>query len=161
MQYLNAYCQKKGIIMKKFIFFAGVAVLIIGLSASHFLAKGSKSVNRMNTPSGLQYEIIKPASGSSPKAGQTVTVHYTGWLDNNGQKGKQFDSSVSRGQPFSFTIGVGQVIKGWDEGVLTMHVGEKRLLVIPAHLGYGARGVPGVIPANATLLFEVELLKIS
>ena len=113
------------------------------------------------TPSGLAYEIIKEGTGKTPLAGEKVTVHYTGWLDNNGQPGKKFDSSVDRGTPFTFIIGIGQVIKGWDEGVMSMKIGEKRRLVIPAHLGYGARGAGALIPANATLIFDVELLGIN
>lgn len=106
------------------------------------------------TVSGLAYEDIKVGEGVSPEKGQTVTVHYTGWL----QDGQKFDSSVDRGTPFSFTIGRGQVIPGWDEGVATMKVGGKRKLTIPADLAYGARGAPGAIPPNATLVFDVELL---
>lgn len=113
------------------------------------------------TASGLQIEDTKVGDGASPKTGQTCTMHYTGWLYQNGQRGAKFDSSVDRGQPFDFTIGVGQVIKGWDEGVSTMKVGGKRTLIIPADLGYGARGAGGVIPPNATLIFDVELLGIS
>jgi peptidylprolyl isomerase len=112
----------------------------------------------MTTASGLKIEDTKVGTGESPRTGQTCVMHYTGWLYDNGTKGKKFDSSVDRGQPFRFKIGVGQVIKGWDEGVATMKVGGKRTLVIPAALGYGARGAGGVIPPNATLLFEVELL---
>ncbi|OQA35226.1 MAG: FK506-binding protein [Candidatus Dependentiae bacterium ADurb.Bin331] len=112
----------------------------------------------VKTSSGLEYEIIKEGTGATPSVGQTVTVHYTGWLDENGKPGRKFDSSVDRGQPFRFTIGVGQVIKGWDEGVLNMKVGEKRRLIIPANLGYGARGAGAVIPPNATLIFDVELI---
>lgn len=114
-------------------------------------------------PSGLQYEIIQaaPAGAQSPKSGQRVAVHYTGWLDENGQQGTKFDSSVDRGQPFVFIVGIGQVIKGWDEGVLGMKVGEKRRLIIPAGLGYGTRGAGNVIPPNATLIFDVELLGIA
>lgn len=111
----------------------------------------------ITTPSGLSYKDIKVGEGASPKKGQTVTVHYTGWLQQNDQK---FDSSVDRGQPFSFSIGEGQVIPGWDEGVATMKVGGKRKLTIPADLAYGARGAPGAIPPNATLIFDVELLGI-
>jgi peptidylprolyl isomerase len=106
------------------------------------------------TPSGLQYIDETVGQGKSPTTGKKVTVHYTGTLVD----GKKFDSSKDRGQPFQFVIGVGQVIKGWDEGVATMKVGGKRKLIIPAPLGYGARGVPGVIPANAVLHFDVELL---
>ena len=108
------------------------------------------------TPSGLKYKDEVVGSGESPKQGKAVRVHYTGRLTD----GKKFDSSVDRGQPFSFTIGVGQVIKGWDEGVSTMKVGGKRQLHIPPDLGYGARGAGGVIPPNATLIFDVELLGI-
>ena len=92
------------------------------------------------TPSGLQYEDVKVGDGASPKKGQTAVVHYTGWLWENGAKGKKFDSSVDRGRPFSFPVGQGAVIKGWDEGVATMKVGGKRILLIPADLGYGSRG---------------------
>ena len=112
------------------------------------------------TSSGLQYEDVKVGTGDSPKRGQLVVVHYTGWLWENGVKGKKFDSSVDRGQPFSFPIGTGRVIKGWDEGVSTMKVGGKRILLIPPDLGYGSRGAGGAIPPNATLMFEVELLEI-
>lgn len=110
------------------------------------------------TGSGLQYEDTVVGTGDSPKKGQTCVMHYTGWLWVNGAKGAKFDSSVDRGQPFTFPIGQGRVIKGWDEGVATMKVGGKRTLLIPAALGYGDRGAAGVIPPNATLLFEVELL---
>lgn len=110
------------------------------------------------TASGLQITDTVEGTGPSPKTGQTCVMHYTGWLYENGLKGKKFDSSVDRGRPFEFTIGVGQVIKGWDEGVASMKTGGKRTLIIPANLGYGARGAGGVIPPNATLLFEVELL---
>jgi peptidylprolyl isomerase len=111
-----------------------------------------------NTPSGLQYEDTQVGTGAQPQKNQTCIMHYTGWLWENGQKGKKFDSSVDRGEPFSFPLGAGRVIKGWDEGVATMNIGGKRTLLIPADLGYGPRGAGGVIPPNATLLFEVELL---
>ncbi len=114
----------------------------------------------MTLPSGLQVLDTTPGTGASPKTGEICVMHYTGWLYENGQKGKKFDSSVDRGQPFEFPVGVGRVIKGWDEGVSTMKVGGKRTLIIPADLGYGARGAGGVIPPNATLIFEVELLGI-
>jgi len=110
------------------------------------------------TASGLEYEDTVVGTGATPKAGQTCSMHYTGWLWENGAKGKKFDSSVDRGRPFEFPLGQGRVIKGWDEGIATMKVGGKRTLRIPASLGYGERGFPGAIPPNATLLFEVELL---
>jgi peptidylprolyl isomerase len=112
----------------------------------------------MTTPSGLQIVDTKVGTGASPKTGQTCVMHYTGWLYENGAKGKKFDSSVDRGQPFEFPIGTHRVIAGWDEGVATMKVGGKRTLIIPPELGYGARGTGGVIPPNATLIFDVELL---
>jgi FKBP-type peptidyl-prolyl cis-trans isomerase FkpA len=105
----------------------------------------------VTTSSGLQYIDL---NGATAQAGQTVTVHYSGWLES----GKKFDSSVDRGQPFSFPLGAGRVIKGWDEGVQGMKVGGKRKLVIPSNLGYGARGAGGAIPPHATLIFELELL---
>jgi peptidylprolyl isomerase len=111
------------------------------------------------TASGLQTKDIKVGTGASPKSGQICVMHYTGWLYQNGVKGKKFDSSVDRGEPFEFTIGQRQVIAGWDQGVATMKVGGKRMLIIPPELGYGARGAGGgLIPPNATLMFEVELL---
>ena len=110
------------------------------------------------TPSGLQYEDTTPGTGAEAKAGQHVKVHYTGWLYSGGVKGAKFDSSKDRGDPFDFGLGAGMVIKGWDEGVQGMKVGGTRLLVIPPGPGYGARGAGGMIPPNATLMFEVELL---
>jgi peptidylprolyl isomerase len=117
-----------------------------------------KAMTATTTASGLQIIDSKVGAGESPKTGQTCVMHYTGWLYENGVKGKKFDSSVDRGQPFEFVIGKGQVIKGWDEGVATMKIGGKRTLIIPAALGYGARGAGGAIPPNATLMFDVELL---
>ncbi len=110
------------------------------------------------TASGLSYEDTQVGTGASPQRGQTCVMHYTGWLWVNGAKGAKFDSSVDRGRPFEFPLGMGRVIKGWDEGVASMKIGGKRTLLIPAALGYGDRGAAGVIPPGATLLFEVELL---
>ena len=110
------------------------------------------------TASGLQYEDTQVGTGASPAKGQTCVMHYTGWLWENGAKGKKFDSSHDRGRPFEFPLGQGRVIKGWDEGVASMKIGGKRTLLIPPALGYGDRGAAGVIPGGATLLFEVELL---
>ena len=113
------------------------------------------------TSTGLQYEDIKAGSGDEATAGAYVTVHYTGWLQNpDGSAGSKFDSSKDRNDPFEFPLGAGHVIKGWDQGVQGMKVGGIRKLVIPASLGYGARGAGGVIPPNATLIFEVELLAV-
>ncbi|MBL0125535.1 MAG: FKBP-type peptidyl-prolyl cis-trans isomerase [Betaproteobacteria bacterium] len=108
------------------------------------------------TPSGLQYEDTVPGEGAEAIKGNHVSVHYTGWLYTNGEAGAKFDSSKDRGQPFQFPLGGGQVIRGWDEGVAGMKIGGTRRLVIPPELGYGARGAGGVIPPNATLLFEVD-----
>ncbi|MEQ1627380.1 MAG: FKBP-type peptidyl-prolyl cis-trans isomerase [Nitrospira sp.] len=121
------------------------------MSGSESSASEGKEIT---TSSGLQYIDQVVGTGDTAKAGQTVSVHYTGWLTN----GKKFDSSVDRGQPFSFKLGVGQVIKGWDEGVQGMKIGGKRKLTIPSNLGYGARGAGGLIPPHATLVFDVELL---
>jgi FKBP-type peptidyl-prolyl cis-trans isomerase FkpA len=110
------------------------------------------------TPSGLQYTDNIVGDGAEAKAGQHVTVHYTGWLYNDGEQGAKFDSSRDRNDPFDFPLGAGMVIKGWDEGVQGMKIGGQRTLIIPPELGYGARGAGGVIPPNATLKFDVELL---
>ncbi len=112
--------------------------------------------NAVKTPSGLAYVDSVVGNGPSPNAGKQVKVHYTGWLEN----GTKFDSSVDRNEPFIFTIGAGQVIPGWDEGLMSMKVGGKRKLIVPPQLGYGAAGAGGVIPPNATLIFEVELLDV-
>src|SRR5262245_3165446 len=114
----------------------------------------------VTTPSGLQIIDTQIGTGATPRTGQTCVMHYTGWLYQNGAKGQKFDSSVDRGRPFEFPIGTQRVIAGWDEGVATMKVGGKRTLIIPPNLGYGARGAGGVIPPNATLIFEVELLDV-
>jgi peptidylprolyl isomerase len=133
----------------------GAALLLFSLTSFADTSAPTKAAGKATTtPSGLKYFDIKAGSGAVPKKGQRVKVHYTGWLTD----GKKFDSSVDRGEPFVFTIGNGQVIKGWDEGVGTMKVGGKRQLHIPPDLGYGARGAGGVIPPNATLIFDVELL---
>jgi len=131
--------------------FAAVASLAITVEA-----RAEEQMTKSLT--GLQYKDTKVGTGATPKIGQTAVVHYTGWLYNNGEKGKKFDSSRDRGEPFAFPLGQGQVIKGWDEGVETMKVGGKRTLVIPPELGYGARGAGGVIPPNAWLIFDVDLV---
>jgi FKBP-type peptidyl-prolyl cis-trans isomerase len=111
----------------------------------------------VTTPSGLQYTDLAEGDGEEAQAGNNVSVHYTGWLTD----GTKFDSSVDRNQPFQFPLGAGRVIAGWDEGVCGMKVGGKRKLTIPSDLGYGPTGAGGVIPPNATLVFEVELLEIN
>ncbi|MEJ0075534.1 MAG: FKBP-type peptidyl-prolyl cis-trans isomerase [Alphaproteobacteria bacterium] len=132
------------------------ATLPISIGAS--TTATAQTGQTMTTPSGLQITDTKVGTGATPKTGQTCVMHYTGWLYENGQKGKKFDSSVDRGEPFEFPIGTRRVIAGWDEGVASMKVGGKRTLIIPPSLGYGARGAGGVVPPNATLMFEVELL---
>ena len=133
----------------------------ITLFTCYMLTKQRKSMSITTTASGLQYEDINTGSGDEAKAGAHVTVHYTGWLQNpDGSAGRKFDSSKDRNDPFAFPLGAGHVIKGWDEGVQGMKVGGVRKLIIPSSLGYGARGAGGVIPPNATLIFEVELLGI-
>jgi peptidylprolyl isomerase len=121
-------------------------------------ASAQSAAKPVTTSSGLQIVDTKVGAGASPKTGQTAVVHYTGWLSNNGSKGAKFDSSVDRNEPFEFPLGQGRVIKGWDEGVASMKIGGKRTLIVPPALGYGARGAGGVIPPNATLIFDVELL---
>ena len=123
-------------------------------------ASGQTAGAPVTTPSGLQVIDTKVGTGATPRTGQTCVMHYTGWLYVNGAKGQKFDSSKDRGEPFEFPIGQGRVIAGWDEGVGTMKVGGSRTLIIPPGLGYGARGAGGVIPPNATLIFEVELLSV-
>jgi peptidylprolyl isomerase len=136
-----------------------IAMALAGaISVGNPTAAKAQAGTTMTTASGLKITDTKVGTGAAPKTGQTCVMHYTGWLYQNGQKGAKFDSSVDRGQPFEFAIGTGRVIRGWDEGVATMKVGGKRTLIIPPDLGYAARGAGGVIPPNATLLFEVELL---
>lgn len=156
---------KKGDSMKKIIYL-GCAVLVLSAckssskqetTAAPAAAQTTTTTQETamtKTSSGLQYQDLVPGTGAAPVQGKPVTVNYTGWLTD----GTKFDSSLDHGQPFQFTLGVGQVIKGWDEGVSTMKVGGKRKLVIPAELAYGSRGAGGVIPPDATLVFEVELL---
>ena len=129
-------------------------IFVVFLATPSFAAQDAKKT--VTTASGLKYVDVVVGKGASPTAGKHVKVHYTGTLEN----GKKFDSSVDRNEPFSFIIGVGQVIPGWDEGVMSMKVGGKRKLIIPPNLGYGSRGAGGVIPPNATLLFDVELLDV-
>jgi FKBP-type peptidyl-prolyl cis-trans isomerase len=136
----------------------GILASALLLAASALAAPTKVDPKKFKTTkSGLKYAIITPGKGKPAKAGQHVTVHYTGWLASNGEK---FDSSVDRKQPFDFDLGAGGVIKGWDEGVEGMLPGQKRQLIIPAKLGYGATGTPGgPIPGNATLIFDVQLIK--
>jgi peptidylprolyl isomerase len=137
---------------------AGLACTFV--TSSYTGASAQTAGAPMTTASGLQMTDTKVGTGAAPKTGQIAVVHYTGWLSEGGNKGKKFDSSVDRGQPFEFPLGRHQVIAGWDEGVATMKVGGKRTLIIPPELGYGARGAGGVIPPNATLIFDVELLDV-
>ena len=132
--------------------FLPVLIFLVAICPLGAQETGGKSVRK---PDGLEYQDIKTGTGAEAKPGETVTVHYTGWLVS----GKKFDSSVDRGTPFTFSLGAGQVIKGWDEGVAGMKVGGKRKLHIPPSLGYGASG-GGPIPPNATLIFDVELLSV-
>ena len=140
--------------------FALFAVLAGVLAAGCLTPATAQTTARktMTTSSGLQITDTVEGTGATPKTGQICVMHYTGWLYTNGIKGKKFDSSVDRNEPFEFPIGRGRVIKGWDEGVSTMKVGGKRTLIIPPALGYGASGAGGVIPPNAVLMFDVELL---
>jgi peptidylprolyl isomerase len=137
-----------------------LAIALAGAFAAGFPATAAADPAAVTTPSGLKIIDTKVGTGATPKQGQTCVMHYTGWLYENGAKGRKFDSSVDRGQPFEFPLGVHRVIAGWDEGVATMKVGGKRTLIIPPELGYGARGAGGVIPPNATLIFDVELLDV-
>ena len=136
------------------------AVLALAIAAAvPLLGRVDAATNQViEMPNGLKYTDTTTGNGATATPGSKVSVHYTGWLYNNGAKGAKFDSSVDRSQPFQFTLGAHQVIAGWDEGVAGMKVGGKRTLIIPPELGYGARGAGGVIPPNATLMFDVELL---
>jgi len=137
---------------------AALVLVVAAFAAAGLTSASAQPVT--TTPSGLKIIEVKPGTGASPKPGQTVVVNYTGWLYENGKKGTKFDSSLDRAEPLQFPIGQHQVIAGWDEGVATMKVGGQRTLIIPPSLAYGSRGAGGVIPPNATLIFDVELLKI-
>ena len=144
--------------MTKGIVFLVIAAVAVAAVLFVIFGGGGNSTTgeQVTTPSGLKYIDEVVGTGESPKTGQTVTVHYTGTLED----GTKFDSSVDKGQPYPFRIGTGVVVKGWDEGIMTMKVGGKRRLIIPAKLGYGASGRPPQIPPNATLIFEIELLSV-
>jgi FKBP-type peptidyl-prolyl cis-trans isomerase len=140
---------------------AGAALALAVLTVSTPVGRSDAADNQVTEmPDGLKYTDTKTGDGATARAGTKVSVHYTGWLSDNGAKGAKFDSSLDRGQPFQFTLGAHQVIAGWDEGVAGMKVGGKRTLTIPPELGYGARGAGGAIPPNATLIFDVELLQV-
>lgn len=148
---------------KKILVAVIILILIIVIAGVYFLLQNNQPVNQGNTNSnnyemiqGMKVEILKQGTGAQARAGDNISVNYVGTLEN----GTKFDSSIDRGTPFTFTLGTGSVIKGWDLGVLGMKVGEKRRLTIPSELGYGATGAGGVIPPNATLIFEVDMLKI-
>ena len=148
---------RAGLLMALALGITSIGIAVVGAPSKAMAQATGKT---MPSSSGLQITDTKVGDGATPKTGQTCVMHYTGWLYQNGAKGKKFDSSVDRGEPFEFAIGTHQVIRGWDEGVATMKVGGKRTLIIPPELGYGARGAGGVIPPNATLLFDVELLDV-
>jgi peptidylprolyl isomerase len=148
--------------MRRFEYAAAlIAALVVagavGVPTSAIAENAGKTTT---APSGLKMTDTRVGTGPTPQIGQTCVVHYTGWLYENGAKGKKFDSSLDRGQPFTFRLGAHQVIAGWDDGVATMKVGGKRTIVIPPELGYGARGAGGVIPPNAWLIFDIELLDV-
>ncbi len=133
-----------------------LSLLLVLLASPSFAASGTV----VTTPTGLKYSDEKTGAGAEALKGKTVSVHYTGWIDNNGAKGTKFDSSLDRGRPFVFPLGAGRVIQGWDQGVAGMKVGGKRTLMIPSALGYGAQGAGNAIPPNANLIFDVELLDV-
>jgi peptidylprolyl isomerase len=139
---------------------ATALTLTVSAAAMPTTAMAQTPGKAMTTASGLQIIDTQVGTGATPKPGQICVVHYTGWLYQDGQKGKKFDSSVDRNDPLEFPVGQRRVIAGWDEGVASMKVGGKRTLIIPPELGYGARGASGVIPPNATLIFDVELLDV-
>jgi FKBP-type peptidyl-prolyl cis-trans isomerase len=140
---------------------AGAALALAVFTGSTPVGRSDAADNQVTEmPDGLKYTDTKIGDGATARAGNKVSVNYTGWLYNNGSKGAKFDSSLDRGQPFQFTLGAHQVIAGWDEGVAGMKVGGKRTLIIPPELGYGARGAGGAIPPNATLMFDVDLLQV-
>src|SRR5580698_10338925 len=150
--------KSEGALMRAFTRRDTLTILATSATAAAAISSAHAQGNVITMPDGLKIIDVKAGTGASPKTGQTCVMHYTGWLYKGGVKGKKFDSSVDRNEPFEFAIGQGNVIKGWDEGVATMKVGGKRTLIIPPALGYGARGAGGVIPPNATLMFDVELL---
>jgi len=148
--------------MKKVFLVLPLIMIFVASGCSSIERKDSSKETMKTTESGLKYIAIKEAEADArqAKAGDIVAVHYTGYLEENGQPGKKFDSSVDRGQPIAFQLGAGQVIKGWEEGIALMKVGEKGRLIIPSQLGYGPAGAHGIIPGNATLIFDVELVGI-
>ena len=148
--------SKSPMFLRRLAALALACVIAAGAGASAAVA-----AEETTTASGLRIIDTEVGTGATPKTGQTCVMHYTGWLYEDGKKGTKFDSSVDRGEPFEFPIGTGRVIAGWDEGVATMKVGGKRTLIIPPDLGYGAHGAGGVIPPNATLIFDVELLDVN
>lgn len=137
-----------------------LTAMLLAAAMVFIMPNDSEAQDTITTSSGLRYVDSATGAGEAAKAGDNVVVHYTGWLYVDGEKGSKFDSSVDRGQPFNFPLGAGRVIGGWDEGVAGMRPGGKRTLIIPPALGYGARGAGGVIPPNATLMFDVELIEI-
>jgi peptidylprolyl isomerase len=139
-----------------------VALASVFITNSHAEVKKVENaqVSEIKTASGLRYRDEKVGTGVKAEKGKVVVVHYTGWLDEGGKPGRKFDSSRDRNEPFDFPLGMGRVIAGWDEGVAGMAIGGRRILIIPAELGYGARGAGNVIPPNATLIFDVELLEV-